>query len=214
MIKTASMKLSDKVSKEIFITILYGAILGNYISAPFSEAVDALISGRSGGMESQNAWRIIEKVAFTIGTGIFFCCEYIYALQNKNYKSYFLLSDFLNLIIGGLIFESIHYADYTTPDYVKISKCFTLIMANHFLWSVGHYLYWKYISTANNRAELVKHYSWVGTISFLLLVVYFFIFWVLYNGAFPELTILVPLSLFILLTDAAYIVVLFRRKYL
>ena len=205
------MKLSDSTAKQLVITIIYASVLGNYVAGPFAVAVDSLVSWEWKGFLDASPLDVFLKTLLLVGTILFFCFEYLYGLQNPRYKLYYLLADFANILLAGVIFESIHYKNNLPPDMKKILVAYMIMMIIHVIWSIAHIVFWKY-SSDSEKQKNINHYSWVTVLAAALLSLFYLIY--SQQDNLPSATVnLISVFVAILLAVICYFETLRRRKF-
>lgn len=213
------MKIEHSTAKQLFITVFYGAILGNYIAIPFGIAIDSIVSGTSKAYLVSDEYLIFLKSAIFLFTAIYFSFEYLYSIQNPEYKFYYLFADFSILVLGMLIMRKINLEKEDVPHYKHIALYFFIIMLIHTLWSFVFLHIWKKRKgksnwSAENPEDKIKHYEWVLRVAAVLMILFLAILLLLVNKVFDEGCLSIPLILTILLSALAYFLVMRNRKFL
>lgn len=131
--KTIYSGQNKNIAQNLIVGLIYPAILGTFIYSLFDTILNSIIKEPSGFL-ADTPYFVIMKTLLIIGVIGFYCCDFLYSVFTKNFKTRYFYFDIIILFGLSLTFRAININNQDPPnlDYVILS--FLTFMVLYFIW--------------------------------------------------------------------------------
>lgn len=121
------------IAKHLIVGLIYPAVLGTLIYSLFDNIITSIIQQEAKGFLADAPKNLVFKSLLVLGTIGFYCCDFIYTIFTKDFKTRYFYFDLLILIGLSVTFKAININNNLPPNLNVILLSFMSFMFFYFL---------------------------------------------------------------------------------
>ena len=124
---------NKNIAQNLIVGLIYPAILGTFIYSLFDTILNSILVKASGFL-ADTCFIMIMKTLLIVGVIGFYCCDFLYSVFTKNFKTQYFYFDIIILFGLSLTFRAININSQELPNLDYIILSFLIFMVLYFIW--------------------------------------------------------------------------------